>query len=226
MNSPSTTPITPVQPQRSLQTDLAAVADFLQSHAALQGIEGYLHPLEGFTLMQLAAHAPGDGVIVEIGSFKGLSTCWLALGAKRANRGKVWAVDHFSGSPEHQPGQRHADKDIAASGSTLEIFKANIARAGIADQVEIIAARSSEAAPAWSGGSIRLLFIDGDHSYEESKRDFESWLPHVVKDGLIGFHDIGAWPGVTRFFNEQVQPNPRFRAVLAANSLHVVLKLE
>ena len=58
-------------------------------------IEGFLFPLEGYTLMMLAANGAGEGEIVEIGSYKGKSTCWLATGSKGAGREKVTAVDHF-----------------------------------------------------------------------------------------------------------------------------------
>jgi predicted O-methyltransferase YrrM len=37
---------------------------------------------------------------------------------------------------------------------------------------------------------IDLLFIDGDHTYEGVKADFEKYLPLVKKGGLIAFHDI------------------------------------
>ena len=37
---------------------------------------------------------------------------------------------------------------------------------------------------------IDVLFIDGDHSYEGVKKDFELYEPLVKKGGLICFHDI------------------------------------
>lgn len=40
------------------------------------------------------------------------------------------------------------------------------------------------------GSSIDLLFIDGDHTLEGVKRDFELYEPFVSDDGLIAFHDI------------------------------------
>ncbi|MBF0160593.1 MAG: class I SAM-dependent methyltransferase, partial [Magnetococcales bacterium] len=69
-----------------------------------QPIQGWLEPLEGFLLYQWAKHGPGRGIVVELGSFMGRSTCWLAAGSKDAQRGKVVACDTFQGSPEHQAG--------------------------------------------------------------------------------------------------------------------------
>lgn len=38
--------------------------------------------------------------------------------------------------------------------------------------------------------SVDLLFIDGDHSYNGVKKDFEMYSPLVGKQGLVAFHDI------------------------------------
>ena len=36
---------------------------------------------------------------------------------------------------------------------------------------------------------IKLLFIDGDHSYKGCHTDIEAWLPYMDKDGVMFFHD-------------------------------------
>lgn len=40
------------------------------------------------------------------------------------------------------------------------------------------------------GRGIDLLFVDGDHSYEGVRRDYELYHPLVAPEGLIAFHDI------------------------------------
>jgi cephalosporin hydroxylase len=65
------------------------------------------------------------------------------------------------------------------------------------------------------GRKVDFLFIDGDHSYEGVKRDFEMYSPLVRKGGIIAFHDIipdyytrygiktSTWAGeVYKFWNE------------------------
>jgi predicted O-methyltransferase YrrM len=47
------------------------------------------------------------------------------------------------------------------------------------------------------GEQLDFLFIDGDHSYEGVRRDFEDYGPLVRPGGLIGLHDI-APPGTLR----------------------------
>ncbi len=111
------------------------------------------------------------------------------------------AVDHFAGSPEHQVGATHESPVIKAEGTTYHRFLGNLERAGVAQHVRAVQASSEAAARDWQG-PIRLLFIDGDHSYEASRADFIAWAPHVEGDGLVAFHDVGVWPGVTRFYKE------------------------
>jgi cephalosporin hydroxylase len=58
-----------------------------------------------------------------------------------------------------------------------------------------------------AGRPLDFLFIDGDHSYEGVKADFELYSPFVAKGGLIGFHDIvpnkpGLEFGVPQFWQE------------------------
>jgi cephalosporin hydroxylase len=65
------------------------------------------------------------------------------------------------------------------------------------------------------GRKVDFLFIDGDHSYEGVKKDFEMYSPLVRKGGIIAFHDIipdyytrygiktSTWAGwVYKFWNE------------------------
>jgi len=50
-----------------------------------------------------------------------------------------------------------------------------------------------------------LLFIDGDHSYDGVKSDFEMYSPLVREAGIVAFHDIANARtdyGVGRFWNE------------------------
>jgi cephalosporin hydroxylase len=56
-------------------------------------------------------------------------------------------------------------------------------------------------------GEVDFLFIDGDHSYEGVKKDFELYSPLVRKGGVIAFHDIIPNPNygdiqVPQFWNE------------------------
>ena len=47
------------------------------------------------------------------------------------------------------------------------------------------------------GNQLDFLFIDGDHSFEGVKKDFEMYSPLVRKEGIIAFHDIVRHPKET-----------------------------
>jgi cephalosporin hydroxylase len=58
-----------------------------------------------------------------------------------------------------------------------------------------------------AGDKIDYLFIDGDHTYQGVKSDFEMYKPFVRSGGMIAFHDIAVHTKdqsckVDRFWNE------------------------
>src|SRR5690606_1473944 len=94
----------------------------------------------------------------------------------------------------------------------------------VEDYVVPVKASSQETAANWNG-PIRLLFIDADHSYQASRLDFELWSPHVVMGGMIAFHDIGYWEGVTRFYQELLESATEFHEIVNVAGLAVVKRI-
>jgi glycosyltransferase involved in cell wall biosynthesis len=199
---------------------LQEIERFEDLRSRFADVGGFLHPVEGYALYQLSKDGPSTGKIVEIGSFMGLSTCWLAAGSMAAGRRRVVAIDHFKGSSEHQPGGSHQVEAIATIGSTYPQFEENIRNKGLSDWVEIRIGDAGEIAGDWSE-PVRMLFIDGDHSYEMTRRDVECWSRFINDEGLMALHDVGVWPGVTEFY-DQLLAAGTWRETMRVRSLRIV----
>lgn len=125
-------------------------------------------PSQRRLLTRLAESAKGP--IVEIGSWRGETTCELA----RASRSHVYAVDmYFDGW------------DPAAA--ALDAFMQN---AGALDNVTLIRQPSVRASRVYAGGPIGLLFIDAQHNFLNTWADFQAWRRHLAEDAFIVFHDV------------------------------------
>lgn len=156
----------------------------------VRGVEGWLTDAEGMLLHELARSCTGRGAIVEVGSWKGRSTVWLARGSRAGAGARVFAVDPHTGSEEH-----HLEFGEV---NTLSEFRHNISQAGAASFVEAIVA-TSEVASAEFSGAVELAFIDGAHDYESVRSDINAWFPKLVIGGVVAFHDtISQWPDVMR----------------------------
>ena len=164
---------------------------------------GYLSEREARFLMLLAACTPADGVILEIGSFKGRSTVALASIAKHYDRGKVIAVD-----PHTAPSA--TDPDLQGQTTSFDDFLSNVHRAGVADVVEPHRMYSRELAPNFDR-PIRVLWIDGDHTTEGAREDVKLFRPFLQPSGILAMHDVlGTWEGSLRVFCEDVLDSDDF----------------
>ncbi|HEX6768520.1 MAG TPA: class I SAM-dependent methyltransferase [Candidatus Binatia bacterium] len=176
-------------------------------------LPGMLTQAEVDCLYQLGQFNDRNGVIVEIGSWKGKSTVALALGAGNIRSGKIYAIDPHRVMPEE-----------GYLEDTEAEFLANIKSAGVADRVVPMIMTSAAAAREWDK-PIRLLWIDGDHRYEAAKLDFSLWEPHLVEGGLLAMHDTIRKKGPKRVLWENVFTSDRFQEIAVVDNITAVRKV-
>ena len=167
--------------------------EFCRAWPLINSVEGLLVEGQEKWLFKNARSLPESANLLEVGSYKGRSTCCLAFGC-RGTKKRVFAVDPF----DRNEWDSHQD-------TFFHEFKKNIERCGLSEYVEPTTGLSHDVAKTWTK-PIHFLFIDGSHRYEDVLADFIGFLPHVVPGGTVAFHDVcEGWPGVLRAWNETIK---------------------
>jgi MMP 1-O-methyltransferase len=175
---------------------------------------GMLTAAEVDCLFKLGQFNQCEGVIVEIGSWKGKSTLALARGAATVHKEKIYAID-----PHRIQLEEGYLDDTEAE------FLANIKQGGAECQVVPMIMTSAAAAQVWNK-PVRLLWIDGDHRYEPAKLDFTFWEPHVVEGGIIAMHDTIRKKGPKRVLWEKVFLSGRFQEIAIVDNITATRKVK
>ena len=145
----------------------------------------YLTIMETRVLTSWGRRLPSfDPIAINIGAGAGTSTLALLLG---------------------HPNLLVISVDIKKA--QLDLERRNLEDAGMGEErYKQIEGDSAEIGREWAQGLVDLVFIDGDHTYQQVKKDIQMWLPHIVEGGIICGHDYGweKWPGVKQAFDEEM----------------------
>ena len=149
-------------------------------------------PDEGLALYEAARSVAHVGPLLEIGSYCGKSTLYLAAAAIESG-GVVVTVDHHRGSEEHQPGWEYHDPGlvdpVAGVIDTLPVLRRTLREAGVEERVIVMVGRSAQVAGVWAT-PLGLVFVDGGHTEEAARLDYDGWAPKVAPGGLLAIHDV------------------------------------
>lgn len=182
---------------------------------AILEIPGWLSLEEGLLLYKLTKKLYRKGTIVEIGSFQGKSTVFIASALKDENCGNVYGIDPHKG--ETTAGK----KEYAPS---FKAFLKNVRQFQVDEFVIPIRKTSEDANRGWKR-PISLLFIDGLHDYLHAKQDLELWLPHLVSGGVVACHDaFSPYPEVFKAVHEELFESGTFRYISFTNSVLYAVK--
>ncbi len=175
-------------------------------------------PLEGCLLHALmqSVHAKGE-IVVEIGSFRGRSASMLALALQSVSSdAPIFSVDP------------HTDQPFNAQQVRLAMSQLGQAR-----RLVQIPYSSDRASRLLKPESASLIFIDGDHSYDQVLSDFRHYKEILAPGGCLIFHDYGygnhnglteANPDVRKVVDQHVMTDESFRPLLLAQTQIAFIK--
>lgn len=142
----------------------------------------------------MLAQVQGPATFVEIGTFLGKSTVYMAEQIRRSGKQiKFYAIDNFKGNDEHRK-----DYEVVLGPdfeSFYTVFHYNLVMSGAKDFVIPVQSDAADAAKAFEDRSLDFVFIDASHTFEAVQKDIAAWLPKIKARGYLGGHDRG-FPGV------------------------------
>ena len=201
----------------------------LPSH--FNSVKGFIDHNEGICLYNYALNSSKKGPILEIGSYCGKSTIYIATAAKKYS-GCVYSVDHHSGSEENQVGWEYHDIELfdeeTGRINSFPEFMRNLRKANLLDTVVPIVSDSLLVSRYWKI-PLSMVFIDGGHTMEAALNDFNNWKDKIIKGGILAIHDVfpnpddGGRPPYEIYRKALSEKN--FKEVEAVKSLRVLEKL-
>ena len=142
-------------------------------------------------------------LFVELGTFQGVSYSAFCQAVDQLKlHTKCYGIDTWEGDPH----TGFYGEDVL---SDLRGYHA-LRYGGFS---ELIQKTFDDAREDFDDKSIDLLHIDGYHTYEAARHDFENWLPKVSNSGIILLHDIHVYErdfGVWKFWKELKSQYPTF----------------
>jgi hypothetical protein len=141
-----------------------------------------------------------NGTIVEIGSYKGQSTVYMAVEIANSNKNICfYAIDNWEGSDEiTNKLSPYYNKNIDL---LFDTYLCNIEP--VKQYIKNIRADSVESAKFFENKSVDIVFIDACHEYSCLKQDIEVWMPKIKNGGILAGHDYNnGWSGVNLAVDE------------------------
>lgn len=142
-------------------------------------------------------------VLVELGSHHGVSYCAFCQAVKTLGVGtRCYAVDTWEGDTQAGHFGQEVLDDLKRHHDPL-----------YADFSRLVRSDFDGALAGFEDGSVDLLHIDGFHTYDAVRHDFETWLPKVSDRGVVLFHDTHVRDGdfgVWKFWDEVRAHYPHF----------------
>ena len=143
-------------------------------------------------LLESLVYLNQSKVIVEIGVAEAITTGWLCQGAKprggRVYGYDLWDTHGLKNQFQHWSSKEKCEEYLTSKGHTnFELTKINSRTPEFAELIKT------------KHPVIDLAFIDGCHSYDGIKNDFDAIYPQLSATGVIVFHDTISIDGCREF---------------------------
>ncbi len=154
-----------------------------------------------FALFLIASARPR--LLVELGTHAGVSYCAFCQAVQELEADtRCYAIDTWQGDPQ----AGFYGPEVLA-----DLRLHHDSRYGAFSQ--LLQSTFDAAVAGFEDGSIDLLHIDGCHTYDEVKHDFETWYPKLSDTAIVLFHDTNVREnqyGVWRLWQEISADRPHF----------------
>lgn len=119
-------------------------------------------------------------VLVELGTYTGSSLATFCQAAEESGVAtRCYGVDLWEGDVHMGAFEESMYQEVS------EYFASQHPTTAV-----LVRSLFDDAAPKFADGSVDLLHIDGTHTYEAVRNDYETWKPKLSKRGVVLFHDI------------------------------------
>jgi len=148
----------------------------------------------------------GD-TFVEVGSLLGCSITYFTHAMMEAGKNfNVYAVDSWAGAFD-EPNQANLINSLGGGDGFYNKFLEYMGEAGIDDIVIPIRRLSVEASKCFDDDSLKGIFLDAGHSYEDIKSDIAAYWPKLKNGGILAGHDYFYNNGVEKAVQEFLSAN-------------------
>lgn len=165
----------------------------------------------------LKRYAQSSKLIAEIGVFEGVNT--VSFAQHSPSTARIYAIDPFF-------------KGAMGINYGKYIARSLLRRSKVMDKVLFVEGLSWNVADKVAD-NLDLIFIDGDHSFEGVKKDFEIYNQKLAERGVIIFHDArvfeNGWTkedwGPVQLVNKEIRTSKAWKIIEELDSIVVVGKV-
>ena len=176
------------------------IKNYLFYPERLTDIESW-HGLIPFAFYLMESHHPK--IFVELGTHKGDSYCAFCQAVEEFKLScTCYAVDNWQGDSHSKIYSSDIFADLNRYNNLKYINFSRLIKSNFADAVK-----------TFDNCSIDLLHIDGFHTYDAVKNDFETWSSKLSDRSIVLFHDIYVTNkdfGVKKYWDELKLTYPTF----------------